>query len=339
MEDRFPLFVGNDILFLAKEGIPMSYLIYGNLSQLKGEMAVDPLSLTKGKQSRATRDILTSAKSQLLDDEIKKQKLGIGKLFETQGYHSPYKKILHVVLPYAKDDPTGNVLRMIYQEIFSYCLDKKVQELYLPVLGIDTQGYEESEALALGKDECTRFLLNHKGIDISLVLPLPGADIPVIKKVPLVAAANPPLIVIDNTKIKTYWDYFLTYLEERKNVGYPIPEILSEKDLHDKLFGDGISDSMMGKWKAPQKIKGKKSTYYPAPSKSTLFLIILTLGMSYEEAENCFFFFGYGLTPFDPIEAFYLDILKNPREEIDIINAQLIQQFGKKASLFLILDK
>jgi O-acetyl-ADP-ribose deacetylase (regulator of RNase III) len=304
--------------------------VYLDIAQQKGDVVVNPLSSNKADQSRFTRALLQACQDAELDETIAKAPLSIGTLFVTPGYGCGFSSILHVVSPFEADDPALNLLRFTYLSVCNKIKAMGYQQVTIPLLGIDTNGYSNNQSFETAISVIGDYSLKNPKMDFTLAFPAPGDANEKAMAILAKKVIRPVNIVIDERKIHSYWDYFLAYIAARKKSGAPIDGIANEAEFSHALYNHFVASSTMAHWKGLAKSKDKKSDYYPVPGKSILFLICLLLDMSYEEAKNCFFYFGYGLSVFNPIDAYYLDILKNPRDEIDTINDQLIKQFGSK---------
>lgn len=309
-------------------------IIYGDLGSLSGELVINPLSGVKDQDARATRSLLTATKNRLIDKDIASHPQTIGTIFETLGYRSGFQHILHIVIPQKKHDAQDNLLRLCYLNVLNKAAELGRKDIYLPLLGIDTNGYSEDESFEILKEMVHVFQDKNKDISVTAVLTLPGATY--VDRLDKGKAKPTPhhfFIAMDDTKNDSYWDYFLTYIDKRNQSGTPIAQITNEKQFTNALVAEGIKSSQMSKWKG--KVKDKTGGfYYPVPAKKLLFLIVCVLDMSYEEARDCFFSFGYGLTRFQDVQAFYIEILKNPRDKLKTINDQLVRKFGASASLY-----
>jgi hypothetical protein len=344
-------------------------IVYNPLGKLSGAIGVNPISGKDWTPSRESETLLAACKSPELSDEITRQPKAVGDIFITPGYHSGFKKILHIVLPNGYRDFKEIKLKRSYLSVFEAALKEGASEMTLPLLGIDTNGYEEKDSFKAFHKVASKFAAKHPDFLIRLVLPNPdmpdnrmcmrlesersygilsGPRVPVITHTP---------IVIAKSQANSYWDYLVTYIQERTKAKHPIPEIRDESAFIEDLCAYSVSASSMSKWKGKAKAKvgkgtgkpfkatGKRKTkaeieqesyYYPKPAKKLLFLIVLILDMTYDEAIQCFFAFGYGLSQFEPVEEFYLDTLEDyPRDEdIYDINQKLIDRFGVKEQLF-----
>lgn len=323
-------------------------IVYDPLGKLSGAIGVNPISGKDWTPSRESETLLAACKSPELSDEIARQPKAVGDIFITPGYHCGFKKILHVVLPNGRRDFKEIKLKRSYLSVFEAALKEGASEMTLPLLGIDTNGYEEKDSFKAFHKVASKFAAKHPDFLIRLVLPNPdmpdnrmcmrlesersygilsGPRVPVITHVP---------IVIAKSQANSYWDYLVTYIQERTKAKHPIPEIRDESAFIEDLCAYSVSASSMSKWKGKAKAKVGKGTYYPKPAKKLLFLIVLILDMTYDEAIQCFFAFGYGLSQFEPVEEFYLDTLEDyPRDEdIYDINQKLIDRFGVKEQLF-----
>jgi O-acetyl-ADP-ribose deacetylase (regulator of RNase III) len=313
----------------------MSYqALYLDIAREKGDAVVNPLSTNKAERSRFTRALLAACHNNELDKLLAERDLQVGNLFVTKGYSCGFSFILHVVCPFEQDDPALNLLRFTYVTLLNEIKAQGWQKIVIPLLGVDTNGYTVEQSFVAATHVLGDFAARNPKMSLTLAVPAPGDANERQMAIFVKKVVRPVNVVIDESKVYSYWDYFLAYIEGRNRSGVPIDDIKDENDLSHALRSYFVSSSTMAHWKGSQKSKDKQSAYYPVPGKPVLLMIVLLLDMSYEEAKNCFFFCGYGLSPFNKIDAFYLNILQNPRDDIEGINNQLIEHFGPEQSFW-----
>jgi hypothetical protein len=321
----------------------MSFHVIANkLTTLSGEVLVNPLSTIKELYGGTNRDILMMANSQDYDDLLKHATLKIGSFFESGGFNSKFKHILNYVVPLSGYDPSNNLLRLAYFRLLDKLLETPYKSFFIPFLGRD-KGYDIGIEGQIAHHIVAEFALKHQDLDFYLIEPSVGAS---GEKVVVPPSPKHLSIKVPQKEFTSYWAYLVFYTDERAKSGYPIKNITNEDELKIGLYETGcFVSSQFSKWKNKQKSKtsenGKRGAYYyPCPSKKYLFLICLVLDMSFEEAKDVFFAFGYGLSKFDKVEAFYLDILENtPRDDLERINQELVQEFSTKEGFWDEMDE
>ena len=293
----------------------------------------------KNKYGQFLRDIVASDSEGDLEeylDNLSEKK--IGDIFSLPNTSSnKAKHLLGVILPLASNDPKGNVLWITLYSLFNYCVLNKYKNIVLPLLGSEDEGYSEKESNSIISDVSREFIRSHKGVHITLSY-IPGESKNKGKEEKYARRPSTLLIDLDESNIESYYSYFSSYINKRNEMGYPIPNIYDEKSFEDQLSNLGFDAPQISTWKGPQKkknAKNDKDIYYPKPSKVALMRIILVLDMSYEEANRCFFFFGYGLTPFNEIDKTWIDfLLLDEREDVYWFSKELQRKFGKENGLF-----
>ncbi|HBX25157.1 MAG TPA: hypothetical protein DEF61_02615 [Firmicutes bacterium] len=292
----------------------------------------------KNRYGQFLRDVVASDSSGEIEeclDNIKN--INVGDIICLPKGNVKSKHLLGLALPSSSSDPKGNVLWIGLYSLFNYCFINQYKNVILPLLGSEAEGYSEAEANSIISSVSREFIQSHRGMHITLSY-LPGESKNERKGEKY--SKRPPslLINLDEMNITSYYSYLLSYVKKRNEMGYPVLYIYDEKTFEDELNNLGFDAPQISTWKGPARKKNAKNdndVYYPKPSKVALMRIILLLDMSYEEAIKCFFFFGYGLTPFNEIDRTWIEfLLLDEREDVFWFSKELQRKFGKENGLF-----
>lgn len=274
-----------------------------------------------------------------------------------------HQTILLYYLPVGKE----NVLDFAFQDIFKEIIDRKAKTIAVSLFGIFEYGYDEGKSRNLWLHSVEDFLRKNLKIAITSVTPplqyrpanSKGVRTDSLedekKEIKSSHLTHQP-IVLKQSEIKCYRDYFKQYIKSRdslqqyirtedgpvrKGFGKSLTQISALDDLGWVLAEYLIPVSRrndkpypMSKWAGKAKDKNGK-VYSPKPSKEMLKLIILVLDMNFDEAIHCLNFFGYSLAAFDEEDKAFSYILTHWEPPLSPykVHLALVKRFGASAGL------
>lgn len=255
----------------------------------------------------------------------------------SNGAFSDNKAVVGVTLPNRVQDKECNGLFLCIYTAIDYCYSVlNIKDISLPLLGSESQGYSENDAIETTHNAFDIISDFKKGIKVTLCYKPSTSSITNSSSKAIIRPAT-NFVDMSTFKIDSYYSYFITYIEQRLRLGFSIPRISDKNDFDFVMAEYGIAPAQLSTWKGPQKkkdAKSKKDVYYPKPGKKALMRIVSILDMSFEEAKDAFFFCGYGLNQFDPIENEWIEYLKlEERGPIREFSSYLVRKYGQKANL------
>lgn len=85
----------------------------------------------------------------------------------TDSYGLPCKKIVHVIVPYAWDDPDREKLRAAYRNALQAVFDAGLSSVTVPFIGCsNASGYSSEEVYEIATEECASFYRKHRSMEI-----------------------------------------------------------------------------------------------------------------------------------------------------------------------------
>ena len=96
----------------------------------------------------------------------------VGRVFLTDGYNLPSKKIIHVVTPFYRTDKKLKSLEFIYKIVLVLAYKNGWKNIALPLLGTGANGYPHAFVLKMITNLCGAFVSTHPEMEITICMPI-----------------------------------------------------------------------------------------------------------------------------------------------------------------------
>ena len=146
-------------------------IVSADITKEKTDIIVNSLGIVTTHYGTICKAILEAAKSAELKRTIdsKNGQLGIGNMFFTDGYSLPSKKILHLVTPFAKNDPDMSAFETALRDALIACRESGYTRMSIPLIGTIGNGYNPIEAQNILMEMCAGFVNCFPEMDIRVV--------------------------------------------------------------------------------------------------------------------------------------------------------------------------
>ena len=140
-----------------------------NIIDCKCECIVNPIGPKTEDFGNICSSIVRNAHSKEIDDILKNNTIAnIFDTFLTDAGDLPSKNIIHIVMPFKKDDLDNKKLKLAYEKVIDLALSKGYESIAIPYFGTGDNGYSKDDVNEALDD--TLFKYQYKdGIKINIV--------------------------------------------------------------------------------------------------------------------------------------------------------------------------